>query len=46
MMDGVFAEVSGLFEEMRDENRAVLLISLLGRKVRVNVPATEVTAAA
>ena len=36
LMDGAFAEVSGLFEEMRDENRAVLLISLLGRKVRVS----------
>ena len=46
VIDGAFAEVSGLFEEMRDENRAVLLISLLGRKVRVNVPAAGVTAAA
>ena len=46
LMDGAFAEVSGLFEEMRDENRAVLLISLLGRKVRVSVPAAEITAAA
>ena len=46
LMDGAFAEVPGLFQEMRDENRAVLLISLLGRKVRVNVPAVEVTAAA
>lgn len=46
VLDGAFADVSGLFEEMRDENRAVLLISLLGRKVRVNVPAAEVTAAA
>jgi transcriptional antiterminator RfaH len=46
VVDGAFADVSGLFEEMRDENRAVLLISLLGRKVRVNVLAAEVTAAA
>lgn len=46
LMDGAFADVSGLFEEMRDENRAVLLVSLLGRKVRVIVPAAEVTAAA
>lgn len=46
LVDGAFADVAGLFEEMRDENRAVLLISLLGRKVRVQVPAAEVTAAA
>jgi hypothetical protein len=35
-----------LFEEARDENRVILLLSLLGRKVRVEVPAVEVTAAA
>jgi transcriptional antiterminator RfaH len=46
VVDGAFADVSGLFEEMRDETRAVLLISLLGRQVRVNVAAAEVTAAA
>lgn len=46
LLDGAFADMSGLFEQMRDENRAVLLISLLGRKVRVSVPAAEVTAAA
>lgn len=46
LVDGAFAEVSALFEEMRDESRAVLLISLLGRKVRVNVSAAEVAAAA
>lgn len=46
VLDGAFADVSGLFEEMRDESRAVLLISLLGRMVRVSVPAGEVTAAA
>lgn len=46
LLDGAFADVSCLFEEMRDENRAVLLISLLGRKVRVQVSVAEVTAAA
>jgi hypothetical protein len=34
-----------LFEEMRDENRVVLLVSLLGRKVRMQVPAAAVAAA-
>ena len=46
LAEGAFADVSGLFEEMRDEHRAVLLISLLGRKVQVYVPAAEVTEAA
>jgi transcriptional antiterminator RfaH len=43
---GPFADVSGLFEEARDENRVVLLLSLLGREVRVVAPAAEVIAAA
>jgi len=46
LTDGAFAEMSALFEEMRDDDRAVLLISLLGRKVRVSVPVGEVVAAA
>jgi transcriptional antiterminator RfaH len=46
LTDGAFADVSGLFEQTRDEHRVILLLSLLGRKVRVEVPATEVTAAA
>lgn len=43
---GPLADVTALFEETRDENRVVLLLSLLGRKVRVLAPAAEVTAAA
>jgi transcriptional antiterminator RfaH len=46
LLDGPFADVSGLFEEVRDQNRVVLLLSLLGRKVRVMAPRAEVTAAA
>lgn len=46
LLDGPFADVSGLFEEARDENRVVLLLSILGRQVRVVAPAAEVTAAA
>jgi len=45
MLEGPLADVNGLFEEMRDENRVVLLVSLLGRKVRMQVPATAVAAA-
>jgi transcriptional antiterminator RfaH len=38
------ADVSALFEEMRDSNRAVLLVSLLGRKVRMQVAAEDIAA--
>jgi transcriptional antiterminator RfaH len=43
--DGPFADLGGLFEEVRDHERVVLLISLLGRKVRALVPAMAVEAA-
>lgn len=46
LVDGPLADVDGLFEEVRDENRVVVLISLLGRKVRMQVPAGAVVAAA
>jgi transcription antitermination factor NusG len=45
LLEGPLAEVSGLFEEMRDENRIILLVSLLGRKVRMQVPVAAVAAA-
>jgi hypothetical protein len=45
LLNGPFADVSGLFEEARDHNRVVLLLSLLGRKVRVEAPIEEVIAA-
>jgi transcriptional antiterminator RfaH len=45
VVEGPLAEVSGLFEEMRDENRVILLISMLGRKVRMQLPADTVAAA-
>jgi transcriptional antiterminator RfaH len=45
LLEGPMADVNGLFEEMRDENRVVLLVSLLGRKVRMQVPAAVVAAA-
>ena len=43
---GPFADVSALFEEARDDRRVVLLLSLLGREVRVVTPVEEVVAAA
>ena len=45
LLQGALTDVDGLFEEARDENRVVLLVSLLGRKVRVQVPTEVVTAA-
>jgi transcriptional antiterminator RfaH len=45
LTEGPLADMSGLFEEMRDENRIVLLVSLLGRKVRMQVPLAVVAAA-
>ncbi len=45
LLEGPMADLNGLFEEMRDENRAILLVSLLGRKVRMQVPVTAVAAA-
>ena len=44
LTDGPFADVSALFEEARDDNRVILLLSLLGRKVRVQASVDEVTA--
>ena len=45
LVDGPMADLSGLFEEMRDENRVILLVSLLGRAVRMQVPVAAVAAA-
>jgi transcriptional antiterminator RfaH len=46
LLEGPLADMNGLFEEMRDETRAVLLVSLLGRQVRMQVSIAAVTAAA
>ena len=46
LLAGPLAEVAALFEEARDDNRVILLLSLLGRKVRVLAPVDEVVAAA
>jgi len=45
LLEGPLTDVNGLFEEMRDENRVILLVSLLGREVRMQVPAAAVAAA-
>ncbi|MGB8183002.1 MAG: transcription termination/antitermination NusG family protein [Stellaceae bacterium] len=45
IIDGPFADCDGLFQEMRDDERVVLLFTLLGREVRTVVPVTAVAAA-
>ena len=38
LMEGPFGEQIGLFENMADEERVILLLYLLGREVRVKAP--------
>ena len=45
LLQGPLAEVEGLFDEVRDQNRVYLLITLLGRQVRIQAPAELVVAA-
>jgi transcriptional antiterminator RfaH len=40
---GPFASYEAIFESMRDNDRVIALLSLLGRKVLVNVPADAVS---
>lgn len=43
---GTFLDQTGLFECATDDERVVILLDLLGRQVRVQVPADAVSAAA
>lgn len=45
VLNGAFADCSGLFEGMKDSDRVAILLDLLGRKVRVTVDAESVAAA-
>jgi len=45
LIDGPMADVCGIFEEAHDSKRVLLLLTLLGRSVRVIVPANAVAAA-
>jgi transcriptional antiterminator RfaH len=45
IVDGPMADTQALFEEAVDGNRAILLISLLGRLVRTKMPLSSVEAA-
>jgi transcriptional antiterminator RfaH len=46
IVSGALAECRGFFERMADRDRVVLLLDLLGRKVRVEAPVAAVTATA
>jgi len=37
ILDGAFADLVGLYEDMTDVQRVTLLLDLLGRQVRVSV---------
>lgn len=43
--DGPMADIEALFEAMADDQRAILLVNLLGRAVRVRVPVPQIAAA-
>ena len=43
--EGPFAEYTGIFEEMTDDMRVILLLDLMGRKVRVKTPIRALSAA-
>lgn len=45
IVEGPFADLTGLFEARTDQERVVLLLNLLGRPTRVTVPAFAVEAA-
>lgn len=43
IVDGPFYDTAGLFAEMADRDRVVILLNLLGRQLRVPVPLNAVT---
>jgi len=44
LIDGLFADYPGVLERIADSRRVAVLLALLGREVRVFVPAASVTA--
>jgi transcriptional antiterminator RfaH len=42
LIDGVFAEYRGVLERLADDRRVTVLLNLLGREVRVFVPAASI----
>jgi transcriptional antiterminator RfaH len=42
LIDGIFAESKGVLDRIADQHRVSVLLQLLGREVRVFVPAAHV----
>lgn len=42
LIDGLFAETEGVVERIADNQRVAVLLQLLGRQVRVHVPAANI----
>jgi transcriptional antiterminator RfaH len=42
LIDGIFADAKGVLERIADDRRVAILLDLLGREVRVFVPAASV----
>ncbi|MGV3632908.1 MAG: transcription termination/antitermination protein NusG [Pseudorhodoplanes sp.] len=42
LVDGIFADAKGVLERIADDRRVAILLELLGREVRVLVPAASV----
>ena len=42
LLDGVFADTVGVLERISDDRRVAILLSLLGREVRMSVPSESV----
>ncbi len=45
LIDGIFQDVTGVLERVADDRRVAVLLALLGREVRVFVPAASVRVA-
>jgi len=45
LIDGIFADSQGVLERIADQRRVAILLNLLGREVRVFVPAANVGSA-
>jgi transcriptional antiterminator RfaH len=45
MLDGAFTDQIGLFEEMADDKRVIMLLELMGRQVRVKAPVAHLAVA-
>lgn len=42
LIDGIFADAKGVIERVADDRRVAILLALLGREVRVFVPAASI----